>query len=120
MLKLVSRMMKKLVDNVLPQHFQSDWVHQMSSSDRMLGQQIRRRSCQIVPETLRTKPRRGLNWKIPAGHLWRLKEAADWFVGRKQEVEELQSYITGMSRHSFVLYGGPGSGKTFQKVSLLL
>ena len=60
------------------------------------------------------------NCKIPAGHLWRLKEAADWFVGREQEVEELQSYITGMSRHSFVLYGGAGSGKTFQKVSLLL
>jgi hypothetical protein len=47
------------------------------------------------------------------GHLWRLKEAADWFVGREQEVEQLKSYITGMSRHSFVLYGPPGSGKTF-------
>ena len=47
------------------------------------------------------------------GHLWRLKEAADWFVGREQELEQLQSYITGMSRHSFVLYGPPGSGKTF-------
>ena len=47
------------------------------------------------------------------GHLWLLKQAADWFVGREKEVEEIQSYITGMSRHSFVLYGPPGSGKTF-------
>jgi hypothetical protein len=47
------------------------------------------------------------------GHLWLLKQAADWFVGREKEVEQIQSYITGMSRHSFVLYGPPGSGKTF-------
>ena len=30
MLKLVSRMTNKFVDNVLPEDFHPDWVHQMS------------------------------------------------------------------------------------------
>ena len=29
--------------------------------------------------------------QILTGHLWRLKEATDWFVGREQEVEEINS-----------------------------
>ena len=46
-------------------------------------------------------------------HLWALKEACDWFVGREQEVDQIKKYITGFSTNSFVLYGPPGSGKTY-------
>ena len=47
------------------------------------------------------------------GHLWILKEACDWFCGKEEEVETIRSYITGLSTASFVLYGPPGSGKTY-------
>ena len=47
------------------------------------------------------------------GHLWILKEAADWFCGKEEEVETIRRYITGLSTASFVLYGPPGSGKTY-------
>ena len=44
-------------------------------------------------------------------HLWILKEACDWFVGREKEIDELKAYITGLSKSCFVVYGPPGSGK---------
>ena len=44
-------------------------------------------------------------------HLWILKEACDWFVGREKEIEEIKDYITGLSKSCFVVYGPPGSGK---------
>ena len=47
------------------------------------------------------------------GHLWILKEASDWFCGKEEEVEATRRYITGLSTASFVLYGPPGSGKTY-------
>ena len=47
------------------------------------------------------------------GHLWILKEASDWFCGKEEEVETIRRYITGLSTASFVLYGPPGSGKTY-------
>ena len=47
------------------------------------------------------------------GHLWTLKEASDWFCGKEQEVESIRQYITGLSTSCYVVYGPPGSGKTF-------
>lgn len=44
-------------------------------------------------------------------HLWILKEACAWFVGRVPEIDRVKQYITGLSNHCFVVYGPPGSGK---------
>mgnify|MGYP001406718865 CR=1 FL=1 len=43
-------------------------------------------------------------------HLWILKEACAWFVGRVPEIDQVKQYITGLSNHCFVVYGPPGSG----------
>ena len=44
-------------------------------------------------------------------HLWILKEACAWFVGRVSEIDQVKQYITGLSNQCFVVYGPPGSGK---------
>ena len=46
-------------------------------------------------------------------HLWIMKEACDWFVGRNTEINIIHQYITSNSNKCFVVYGGPGSGKTY-------